>query len=728
MAYTGLRIHPAIGIARVGNSEEYYLGPESPAGMPLDGQDGTGGLPIRPGTEDTAIASTELRDASGKLKRQAARFRIYQYAFDAADGVEAYPLGRRGAAAEVAIGSMVDGKIVKDIVWTVHLANKKANSWEGGDGVAPFENQRAPALRNPAFGEPGSPHFGTPADPLRLKLLVIDPGPRSVQASRQSVQQFDAATPPSCAEAASGAVRSLPDYPVSFPRGGQPGAPAQGPGAIIASLGAITTEKNGRLLVLGGYGKACGFDAQGNYSAAAVLHDNVNNDNWFDDVADGPVTAMLLFADGTVRGVEGSAWVISSDPSYAPQTANVVSLWDDLYCTWLEKMALRPAVYADGSYQTGYRSNFSTDVQPILRSASLQRWTTSLPPRAIKEHDLLGKMKAAGLTYPIMNFIRHPDQTGAPSLKPQMPLSLGDAGSSLLTLTRAQYFFMDQWAHGQYVADGGDFLLGAGEALDRTVLFNCLGGRYSPGIEMGFIVRDPGLYRQAWRRHDGGGPFRINAQHLDYPAAVRDQPFLGAGYMPLRGGEVQPGDVSKFMALPWHTDYNSCATHLPDPNPGGTVRNNQQAIDAATAIKGNGYNTLLYSSWPAQRPVAVYTYDDVVANGGELATPRYSVRGKGTRADGVPSTTPENAEIDRPAMHVGRYQDRAQFLLNWHRIGVVVQSTAIARKAGEKAICKDYYLEVESLFDSDESNLVEYWRNTAIDKVYRPKPQSKPKP
>ncbi|MDN2712320.1 LodA/GoxA family CTQ-dependent oxidase [Janthinobacterium sp. SUN118] len=727
MAYTGLRIHPAIGIARVGNSEEYYLGPESLAGMPLDGQDGTGGLPIRPGTEDTTIVSTELRDAGGKLKRQAARFRIYQYAFDAADGVETYPLGRRGAAAEVAIGSMVDGKIVKDIVWTVHLANKKANSWKGGDGVAPFENRRAPPLRNPRFGESDSPHFGTPADPLRLKLLVIDAGPRTVQASRQSVQQFDAATPPSCADAASGAVRSLPDYPVSFPRGGQPGAPAHAPGAIIASLGAISTEKNGRLLVLGGYGKACGFDAQGNYAPAAILDDNVNNDNWFDDVADGPVTAMLLFADGTARAVEGSAWVVSSDPSYAPQTANVVSLWDDLYCTWLEQMALRPAVYADGAYQIGYRSDFSTDVQPILRAASLQRWTTSLPPRAIKQHDLLGKMKADGLTYPIMNFIRHPDQTGAPSLRPQMPLSLGDAGSSLLTLTRAQYFFMDQWAHGRYLPDSGSFLLGAGEALDRTVLFNCLGGRYSPGIEMGFIVRDPGLYRQGWRRHDGGGPFRINGQRLDYQAAVKDQPFLGTGYVPLRGGEVQPGDLSKFMALPWHTDYNSCATHLPDPNPGGTVRNNQQAIDAATVIKGNGYNTLLYSSWPAQRPVAVYTYDDVVANGGELATPRYSVRGQGTRADGVPSTTPDNAEIDRPAMHVGRYQDRAQFLLNWHRIGVVVQGTAIARKDGEKAICKDYYLEVASLFDSDESNLVEYWRNTAIDKVYRPNPRPKPK-
>ena len=107
MAYTALRIHPAIGIARVGNSEEYYLGPESMAGMELPGKTCTGGLPIRPGTEDTTILSTELRDGSGKLKRQAARFRIFQYAFDDAAGTETYPLGKQGTPVEVAIGSMV---------------------------------------------------------------------------------------------------------------------------------------------------------------------------------------------------------------------------------------------------------------------------------------------------------------------------------------------------------------------------------------------------------------------------------------------------------------------------------------------------------------------------------------------------------------------------------------------------------------------------------------------
>jgi len=53
------RIHPAIGIARIGNSDEYFIGPQVPHPTPPP----TGGY----------------RDASGKLKRQAAQFRIFGY-------------------------------------------------------------------------------------------------------------------------------------------------------------------------------------------------------------------------------------------------------------------------------------------------------------------------------------------------------------------------------------------------------------------------------------------------------------------------------------------------------------------------------------------------------------------------------------------------------------------------------------------------------------------------
>ena len=64
------RIHPAIGLARVGNSKEYYLGPETMAGLPLkEGDPATGGLPIKPGTESEPITSSDLRDKNGALKR-----------------------------------------------------------------------------------------------------------------------------------------------------------------------------------------------------------------------------------------------------------------------------------------------------------------------------------------------------------------------------------------------------------------------------------------------------------------------------------------------------------------------------------------------------------------------------------------------------------------------------------------------------------------------------------
>lgn len=59
------RIHPAIGIARVGNAEpgensrDYFIGPQVPNRTPAP----EGGY----------------RDARGRLKRQAAEFRIYGY-------------------------------------------------------------------------------------------------------------------------------------------------------------------------------------------------------------------------------------------------------------------------------------------------------------------------------------------------------------------------------------------------------------------------------------------------------------------------------------------------------------------------------------------------------------------------------------------------------------------------------------------------------------------------
>src|SRR5258706_9852691 len=87
-------IHPGIGVARVGNSTtEFFIGPEWHDAIP----DPDGGF----------------KDASGRIKRQVARFRIY--------------------------GLNADGQVIKEltaadaeITWTVELANKKA-AWYSFD-------------------------------------------------------------------------------------------------------------------------------------------------------------------------------------------------------------------------------------------------------------------------------------------------------------------------------------------------------------------------------------------------------------------------------------------------------------------------------------------------------------------------------------------------------------------------------------------------------------------
>src|SRR5689334_13064462 len=92
------RIFPSIGVARLGDSpEDFFIGPEAP-GIPPDPQDG-------------------FKDIEGRIKRQAARFRIYGY--DAAGNV---------------IREITHVQPGVEIAWTVQLANTKA-AWNRFLGV-----------------------------------------------------------------------------------------------------------------------------------------------------------------------------------------------------------------------------------------------------------------------------------------------------------------------------------------------------------------------------------------------------------------------------------------------------------------------------------------------------------------------------------------------------------------------------------------------------------------
>lgn len=682
MSSSNFRIHPAIGFARVGNSPEYYLEPVTQAALPVPGGNGNvrGGLPVKPGTESDPIGSSDLRDAKGALKRQAARFKIYAYP---EQHVETWPMGVNGQ--EIRIGSSIDGKTVTDIVWTVHLANKKANWYviPEDNGIDSYKNGGTPALRNLQDGA----NIGAAS---RLTNLVIDPGPRTVRGANAAPVAFDQATPASYWSGSG--VAGVPDYPVSFP--GDHFEKLDCPDGPIDTLGELQTDGYGRLIVTGGYGRACGR-IDPDTGQPYPLGSDIDNDGWFDDASDGPVYATLLFGDGSNQLVQGHAWVTATDPAYAPQTLNAVSLWDDMHDVWVRHLALQPALFSGNQFQAGYQPSFDDELYPIFRSAAMQQWNTNLNATGSGGHDTVGNITASTdpASTPLygLSVIRDPNKDQSQDSY-KMPLSLGDAGESFMSLRKTQYFFLTRWNAGQFNATG-HLALNEGEYLDKTVLVNCLGGRFSPGIDLTFITRDPALYVQNWQT-SGTGPFRIQPRQLDYASASRSQPFLGVGYVPNIANNplgdqspvdthpgspgLEPGDASKFMALPWHTDYNSCATHQPSPLPPG--------------------NNTLYWSWPAQRPVAVYVAADVV-DGKLPQQQRFSVRGPGT------GTTPFD-----PAQ-VGRYQQRIGMVESWHKIGVVIQGSAIDASDGGP-FGSDYYLEVQSQLENQGGDPVVPWPNT----------------
>jgi len=661
------RVHPAIGFARVGNSQAYFLGSETLPGLPVaDGSAQTGGLPIRPGTESETITSNDLRDRNGALKRQAARFKIYQYPKEQA---ASYPCC---CGEEIQVGSVVDGKQVTNIIWTVHLANKKANAYifnsDLGEAVYQKVNADKLQVRNVSEGEDLN-------NAARLKKLVIDPGPRAIRGTDETQVCFDKTTPASFWNGGM-EIKQRNDYPKSFPDNSF--TPLYTPVGKIESLGELETDKQGRLIVTGGYGKACAwYQADGKpypllqgVIAPGVVG-NVNENGWFDDTSDGPVSAVLVFDDDSVHTAH-DAWVVVADPSFAPQIANVVSLWDDIYDSWVRKLDLCPQIFRH-KFQDHYQPYFEQDLSLLFSSVSLQRWTTNLPQRAIEAHDAVRNIAASDdpdetiLTG--LAFIRDPNNaTQSSSGAPFMPLAGGDIGKSFLTVTLTQYFFLTQWNRGQFRKDSVS-QLGPGELLDKSVMANCMGGGFAPGLEMTFVVRNPSLYQENWRE-TGAGPFRIRARQFDYNAAQSNQPLLTAGYVPLHPGPdgllpaaLEPGDTSKFMALPWHTDFNACATHNAEPNPSNS--------------------TTLYWAWPAQRPVQIYRAEDVVD--GQLGPQQYSVRGNGTYTNDLGKA--------------GRYQQLLDIVRNWHHIGVVMQGSAID---GGIRYSPLQYLEVESQLDEVE--------------------------
>ncbi|MDH6129903.1 LodA/GoxA family CTQ-dependent oxidase [Kitasatospora sp. GP82] len=515
-------IHPAIGIARVGNSlEEYFTAPEVPDPQPKE-----------PGFH---------KDAAGAVKREVARFRVYGY----------------NAQGQVVAELTPDNA---DIRWTAHLANKKS-AW--------YQFQLALDIPDAALAKPAELRNKEITGDLR-KDLIIDPGPISI----------------------TGRNISGPDF--HFRNGTFMGKEVY--------LGELRTDEDGRLLVFGGFGQSASYNGK-------PVTTYANNEGWHDDTGDGPVTATVTLGDREVP--VDPAWVLVGPPNYAPALKGIRTLYDLLYDVFV----------TTGSLPFPAKVSFTHHIAPVLRRFCDHQWVNQgfagyfghnglghfTTPEMLERLSNNAPARRA-LRRQVFNALRNFERDGGSPVP--WPWLYGDGMAvpprtplQHMAFSPTQYRMFQYWADGEFEDDWAT--AGAigpapdldsvplGEqpaALDRAALDFCLADAFHPGCEVTWPIRHPSMYM---------APFRIRHRSPEQP-----EPSYGTVLTPETALSVNgplyaqaPGDLSRWMAVPWQTDTASC----------------RSGYELALSPRHDPY---LPSFWPARVPNHVLTEEDyrVVTN------------------------------------------------------------------------------------------------------------------
>lgn len=591
------KIYPPIGIARVGNSQAadgVFIAPEKPGGDPHIFGAPTG-------------TPFSYKDASGAIRRQAARFHVY--AFDTADQL---------------LGELC-GKGV-EITWSVELANKKAAwfNFSGAHGaLSAFEAVGWPTssagrklkLRN--CDVEGDDDSGT----ALLELVEGGPCGRKWVASKEHGEEFEIHGPE---RSVCGPNRRHEtgkqdlNFVGKFRRNRD------------VYLGELATDAEGRLVVMGGHGVSAPVDEHGRalddpYEAWITHY--ANNDSWYDDTADGPVKAKVVLCadDGSRQPVEvqGAGWVVVTPPDFAPGTMDLVTLFDvmeevaDDHPSLCNKTTPR--------LRDPDRPDLRKDVWPIFDRMGGYRWVSKLGLRGHGQgrpgdilrgepYDFQQFVKAAsgkGLSAmgeAVMKVLRKPsyrrpgihtasdeDMEAAARMATSlyMPPLSGDEGTrgdgepgKWLSVTYLQMRRLQAWVGGratvaQQAAATGE--VGAEDSAHAAVA--------SAGRRATSAGRDPG-------RHNGDATVAVEAdmhglerskrlaeEHACLPEGSEPELLTravlesccGGAFFPgieitsiVREGRLyseafrfndrvlEAGDISKYMALPWQADFFEC--------------------------------------------------------------------------------------------------------------------------------------------------------------------------
>ncbi len=510
---TTLQIHPTIGVARVGNSDEFFIGPEHP-GVPGNWN------------SDSQVFNA-FRDGQERILRQGARFRIFQFD-DAGNPIKELTLA--------------DG--VK-IEWRVHVANRKAsfftfNGQNGAETSPPYVER---AIRLPTDVEKHNKGRGQPERKNRRNAhiavrrgLEIDPGEVTIS-TPGSVELIDTQT-----------------------------------AAPIKTLGRIQMQDDGRLVFLGGNGQCASSE-----TSPPPIDEYANNDGWFDDMCDGVVQAAVTFPDEHTEVAAPAWVIVGPPkfaPGLRHVVTLYDTLWDlairfNIECKPGNDPILQDLKVQQGAWQNAtndfsaqYEPSFLAHIYPLLSRALAVRDVHEPPSDhrgyhgSLPDWTRLSQRSEPQFRQAVFKRIRNPSADAIDWLG--MPRGLGDdfksldefesgeasapSTSAFLSVTRVQYALLKAWVEGRFKEDWPFGVVRFApipfpgpitpHGLDVAALENCVGGPFFPGIEVSWLIRQPELYQSAFRLRNAGVDF--GPLHF------------GAGYF------------SQQMALPWQADFYDC--------------------------------------------------------------------------------------------------------------------------------------------------------------------------
>jgi hypothetical protein len=478
-------IYPGVGIARVGNStEEYFIGPQTPGEMPR--------------------SENGFKDKEGRVKRQAARFRIYG-------------LDKQGAAVQEITADDAE------ITWRVHLANRKAGWYQFNNAMDLGDYALEARYRNQdTLGD-------------ERTTLIIDPGSRTISGRDGSGVLFD-----------SGEFMGK-RVPL-----GELRTDEQGRLLVLGGFGHSASYNNAQATTFANNDgwhddvsdgpvratiKVNGTEYEAEPAMVAVTPPNYGPGLY------GVVTMYDVVFDLFCRK-------FSQDQKWQEEASRRPSFWRDIYPIF-ERLVNSQWVNGGIDFLFGQFSPSNlTSPELLAKLASpaeeYQELRTAFFEWLRNLEDNLGPEEGAKIP-PFYG-----DAFG----------DFTDLGADELSLTRTQYRWMQQWADGDFDPDEKyrdrpaqleDYPIAEQpRALDEANLESCLGGPFHPGIELTWTLRQAMMWKE---------PFRLNilpegeSPRDDFGPILRPEVCLGPDGAIAASG---PGTLTRWMGVPWQTDEASC--------------------------------------------------------------------------------------------------------------------------------------------------------------------------